>query len=280
MTLEHKIDFAVIISAKKCNPNGDPLNCNMPRVDDEGFGIISDVCLKRKIRNRMQDMGCDILMQSDDRKDDDCNSVRDRILADDSLDKKVGKNKDPQIFRKQACEKWIDVRSFGTVFAFKSNDGISIGVRGSVSIGAAQTIEPISISTMQITKSLNLETDKKDPYKKESSTMGTKYIMDKGVYVAYGSITTQLAQKTGFTNSDAEVIKQSLLTMYENDASAARPSGSIYVSEVYWWEHNCAVGQYPPHKVHQSLIITPEEEFPYYSVKINPLKGLTPEILS
>ena len=150
-----------------------------------------------------------------------------------------------------ACKEWIDVRSFGQVFAFKGSGGkgVSVGVRGPVSIHTATSIDPIDITSMQITKSVNSEPGKE----KGSDTMGMKHRVDFGVYVFYGSINTQLAEKTGFTNEDARKIKEALVTLFENDASSARPDGSMEVHKVYWWEHNSKLGQYSSAKVHRLL---------------------------
>ena len=149
--LENKIDFVALISVTNANCNGDPLNGNRPRTDYNGMGEISDVCIKRKLRNRMQDMGYAIFVQSDDRCDDGCKSLSDRAAA---ATKGI---KDRSIYAQTACEKWMDVRSFGQVFAFKSTDknGVSVGVRGPVSIHQAGSISPVEIEEMQITKSVN-----------------------------------------------------------------------------------------------------------------------------
>ena len=197
-TLSNKIDFAVVMTVRKANPNGDPLNGNRPREDFDGFGEISDVCIKRKLRNRLQDMGERIFVQSSDRCDDGAKSLHDRASNTESL-KKAGK--DSVKFAAAACAEWIDVRAFGQVFAFKG-DSVSIGVRGPVSIRTAETITPIDISTMQITKSVNGET--KDT--KASDTMGSKNRVEFGLYVCYGSINPQLAEKTGFSEEDAQKI--------------------------------------------------------------------------
>lgn len=270
MSLTNKIDFAVIFSVKKANPNGDPLNGNRPRIDYDGFGEVSDVCLKRKIRNRLQDMGEQILVQSDDRRNDDCRSIKDRVDSNADL-KKAGK--DDKEFIRIACETWFDVRAFGQVFAFvktkakdtndkKEDDGVSIGVRGPVSIHSAVSSDVVDVSTMQIVKSVNLEINKKDPGKKSSDTMGQKHRVDFGIYSTFGSINTQLAEKTGFSDDDAEKILEALKSLFENDASSARPDGSMEVLKVYWWKHNCATGQYSSAKVHRTLSVTVNEREP------------------
>lgn len=248
---ENKIDFAVVFGVKNANPNGDPLNGNRPRENYEGYGEVSDVCLKRKIRNRLQDMEQEIFVQSDERRKDEYKSLSERASNAPEL-KAAGKDKDA--YALAACAKWIDVRSFGQVFAFKNDkkgDGVSVGVRGPVSIQSAISLEPIEIETMQITKSVNSEPKEG----KSSDTMGMKHTVQKGTYVTYGSINCQLAEKTNFSAEDAELIRQALITLFENDCSSARPDGSMEVLKVIWWQHNCKAGQYSSAKVHRTLKI-------------------------
>jgi len=277
----NKIDFAVIISAKNANPNGDPLNGNRPRENYDGYGEISDVCIKRKIRNRLQDMGEEIFVQSDERRADGFRSLKDR--ADGCKELKES-SKDKEQYARIACNKWIDVRSFGQVFAFKKGEddnSVSIGIRGPVSIHTAVSVSPIEISSMQITKSVNSETQK-DPDKKSPDTMGMKHRVEFGVYVIYGSINTQLAAKTGFSQADSDLIKKTLITLFDNDCSSARPDGSMEVCKLYWWKHSTQMGQYSSAKVHRSLKIVPKVEIPKsiddYNISCENLEGLTPEI--
>lgn len=279
--LTHKIDFAVVLSVRNANPNGDPLNGNRPRQNYEGKGEISDVCLKRKIRNRLQDMGESILVQSDDRRTDSFRSIKDRVEANaDAQEFMKGKKKNAELFAKAACESWLDVRGFGQVFAFPgSNDAVSIGVRGPVSLHTAVSLDPIDISSLQITKSVNLTTSN-DPDKRGSDTMGMKHRVDFGVYVTKGSINVQLAERTGFSYEDALKIREALISLFENDTSSARPDGSMEVHRVYWWEHGSKLGQYSSAKVHRSLeisvkegIVTPND-FKDYEIKVHPLEGL------
>lgn len=281
--LNHKIDFALVITVHHANPNGDPLNGNRPRETYEGYGEISDVCLKRKIRNRMMDLGAPVFVQSDDRCNDGFKSLKDRADAVPELKKE----KDPSVYAKVACEKWLDVRSFGQVFAFSNKggesskgDGVSVGVRGPVSIHPAFSVDPIEPFTLQITKSVNSVSGAK----KSSDTMGMKHRVDFGVYTTYGSINCQLAEKTGFSEEDAAILKQALLTLFENDASSARPDGSMEVVRLYWWEHNCKSGQYSAAKVHRSLHVHLKENVvaPHsiddYTITCDELDGLTPEV--
>lgn len=276
-TLNHKIDFALVLSVRHANPNGDPLNGNRPRETYEGYGEISDVCLKRKIRNRMMDLGAPVFVQSNDRCIDSCKSLKDRADSIPALKKE----KDADVYAKVACQTWLDVRSFGQVFAFKNGgeaDGVSIGVRGPVSIHPAFSVDPVEISSLQITKSVNGVSGAK----KSSDTMGMKHRVDFGVYTTFGSINCQLAEKTGFTQEDADLIKQALLTLFENDTSSARPDGSMEVIRLYWWEHNCKSGQYSSAKVHRCLHVKSTCEIPHsaedYEITCDELDGLTPEV--
>lgn len=278
-TLDHKIDFAVILSVTKANPNGDPLNGNRPRQNYDGHGEISDVAIKRKIRNRLMDMGESVFVQSDDRKVDSFKSLRERADAHPDLAKMLkSKKADADRFAAIACQEWIDVRSFGQVFAFKGSE-VSVGIRGPVSIHTATSVDPIDIVSTQITKSVNSVTGDK----RSSDTMGMKHRVDFGVYVFKGSINTQLAEKTGFTNEDAEKIKLALITLFENDSSSARPEGSMEVHQVYWWNHLSKLGQYSSAKVHRSLKIHAKTDSPKsfddYTVELEKLDSLNVEVI-
>jgi CRISPR-associated protein Csd2 len=278
-TLDHKIDFAVVLSVTKANPNGDPLNGNRPRQNYDGYGEISDVAIKRKIRNRLLDMGEKVFVQSDDRKVDSFGSLRERAEAHPELAKLLkAKNPSSDEFARIACQEWIDVRSFGQVFAFKGNE-LSVGIRGPVSIHTATSVDPIDIVSMQITKSVNSIPGEK----RGSDTMGMKHRVDFGVYVFKGSINTQLAEKTGFSNEDAEKIKEALITLFENDSSSARPEGSMEVHKVYWWKHNSKLGQYSSAKVHRSLKIQSRTDTPRsiddYLIELEELDGLHVEVI-
>lgn len=252
MSTKYKYDFAVILRVTNANPNGDPLNGNRPRTNYENFGEISDVCIKRKIRNRLMTMGESILVQSLDNSVDEHKSIKSRINACKELDMK-----DASKFKKQACEKWFDVRAFGQIFPFKGKskgEGVSIPVRGPVSIHTAFSLEPVSITSTQITKSTNLEDTTNG--KRGSDTMGMKHRVDHGVYTFYGSINSQLASDetgTGFTDTDAPKLKEALRTLFEDDASSARPDGSMEVLKVIWWAHSCPSGDISSAKVHNSI---------------------------
>lgn len=150
----NKVDFALIISVRNCNPNGDPINGNRPRQNLEGYGEISDVCLKRKIRNRLQYMGENILNISADRVSDGYYSVKARLAQDADVSDKIKKMNVPEI-EKICCEKWMDVRAFG------------------------QVLDIVDIQDVELARSTNINTNS---YTKDSSTFGTKYIVPKGVW--------------------------------------------------------------------------------------------------
>ncbi len=283
--LRNKIDFAVIISVTNANANGDPLNGNMPRTTYDGYGEISDVCIKRKIRNRLMDMGETIFVQSDDKKNDNYNSLRERAKANAAL-VAAEKSKNDEEFARIACGSWIDVRSFGQVFAFKGEKddkedkkgGVSIGIRGPVSIHPAFSKDIVIITSTQITKSVNNEPN--DKAKKSSDTMGMKHRVDFGVYLIKGSINVQLAEKTGFTEEDSEKVKEALRTLFINDCSSARPDGSMVVHKLYWWTHNNKIGQYSSSKVHNCVHIERKVECEQptliedYKISVQNLEGL------
>jgi CRISPR-associated protein Csd2 len=279
-TLTKKIDFGVIVNVTNANPNGDPLNGNRPRVTYDGYGEISDVCIKRKIRNRLLEMGREVFVQSDDYRFDDYPSLRKR--AEGELKEFM---KDKEKFRTEACKKWIDVRAFGQVFAYdgaKKGQGVSIGVRGPVTIQAAFSVYPINTTSIQITKSVSGEGD---GTKKASDTMGMKHRVDHGLYVFYGSMNPQLASLTGFTDQDAEDIKRALVNLFENDASSARPEGSMEVVQVVWWEHPNLTGKYPSAKVHRSLSVNVKDgvvepkRLADYEIHLDELEELRTEVI-
>lgn len=280
--LNNKIDFAIVFTVDKANPNGDPLNGNRPRQDFNGHGEVSDVAIKRKLRNRLQDEGEAILVQADERRTDAFRSIRDRVASIPELEKILKDAKgDVYLAETIASKTWYDVRAFGQVFAFKG-DKLSLGIRGPVSIHTATSIDPVDVTSMQITKSVNSTTNTKDPSQKTSDTMGMKHRVDFGVYIFKGSINPQLAERTGFTEADATKLKEALKTLFVNDASSARPDGSMEVNKLFWWEHNSKLGQYSSAKVHRSVKVEKiNDHFPpsieNYEIKVESLEGLVVE---
>lgn len=278
--LEHKIDFMVTVEVREANANGDPLSGNMPRTNAKGYGLMSDVSIKRKIRNRMQDMGQSIFVQANERIEDEFRSLENRFSA--QFDKN---DKDDDIERR-ANELWLDVRSFGQVFTYLKK---SIGVRGPVSISMAKSLEPVVISSLQITRSTNGMEPKGDS-SRSSDTMGTKHFVDYGIYVIKGSINAHFAEKTGFSEEDADIIKQALVSLFENDASSARPEGSMRVREVFWFTHSSKLGNVSSARVFDLLVFdmeTPDKDrYEAYGIHLDEeklaayqAKGLTVEVL-
>jgi len=269
MTLTKKIDFAIIIGVKNANPNGDPLNGNRPRQNYDGHGEISDVCIKRKLRNRLLDDGQAILVQSDDYRTDEHRSIKSRY---DAATKGLSKSDGAEQRATFACQTWFDVRAFGQVLAGVDSTNASIAIRGPVSVQSAFSIDPVDISSMQITKSVNLDTNKKDPSMKSGDTMGMKHRVERGVYLTYGSINRQLAEKTGFTDEDAQMLKSAMLNLFENDESSARPAGSMEVIKVIWWTHGNVV--LSSAKVHRSLEVNADGTY-----SLSSLEGIAVEEL-
>ena len=248
--LQNRIDFCVIISVDGANPNGDPATMSWyPRVLYDGHGEISDVCLKRKIRNRLQDMGEEIFVQEDSRIDDGYRSLKERILNFDDF-KNEYRNKKPD-FKKiydSTCKKWIDIRTFGQVFPFKgAGNNLSTNVRGCMSLWGATSLDVIDVQEIISIKSTNL--NETEEGRKDSASFFHRYMVHKAAYVTYGSIYCQLAEKNNFTEEDAEKI-----------------------------HHNCKTGQYPQIKVFKTLDIQPQKEYPFFTVTETPLPDLTPEV--
>ena len=315
ITLQHKIDFAVVLRVKNANPNGDPLNGNRPRTDYSGHGEISDVCLKRKMRDRLMEAGHNIFVQSDDRNKDGMKSLRERAEHEEfglgkqafaltgrkakkpkkgAVDEEAAKEAPDESTQKDetitaACAKWFDVRTFGNLFAWKGGEskrrvdsenagssddsfssGVSIGIRGPVTVHSAFSLKPVDVTSTQITKSVSGEGDGS---KRGSDTMGMKHRIDSAVYVFYGSMNPQLAVRTGFSDDDAEAIKAVLPKLFENDASSARPEGSMEVLKVLWWKQ-LRPGKYSSAKVHASLHMNEDGSGSY---TLGQLDGLAPE---
>jgi len=191
-------------------------------------------------------MGYPIFVQAKDRIDDNMNSLEERFDAEF----KKGKISDDEVSR-ISCEKWMDVRSFGQVITFQKR---SIGIRGPVSITLTKSLSPVDIVSMQITRSTN-GMKVKEGDSRSSDTMGMKHFVDFGVYKVKGSINTYFAEKTGFTDKDAEIIKEALRSLFVNDASSARPEGSMEVKRLYWFTHPSKIGLVSSAKIHELVKI-------------------------
>lgn len=282
--LKGKIDFELLVSVDHANPNGDMNTLNRPRVDNDNYGMITDTCIKRKIRNRLQDMGYPILIKADSRVDDKMYSIESRLEANPKIKAVREKKKQlsaadmQELLAETACKEWVDVRMFGAVYAKK---GANFHLTGPVTLRIAKSVEPIEIEELKITKSTNgsepgKNGETKDPGEEDINEgddifaektpgddkgnksgmspdrIGDKFFVRYGVYVIRGSVNMNRAEKTGFSQEDAELLKQALLTLFENDDSSARPAGSMEVKQLYWWQHE-NVPSIPTSKIHDSV---------------------------
>lgn len=258
----NKVDFIMTFTVENANGNGDPLAENRPRVDSNGLGEVSDVCLKRKIRNRLQDNKNAIFVQSKERADDGCTSLQKRY--EKYFDAKMSDEEVEKGFN----EKWLDVRAFGQVITY---DKRSIGIRGPISIGIAKSLDPVTIEDMQITKSVN-GMEPKNSSDRAADTMGMKHFVEFGTYMVQGAVNAYFAEKTGFNEKDLEEFKKALKTIFVNDASSARPDGSMEVKEIFWFEHSCKVGNVSSAKIKSLIKWDKEKEhncYEDYNIRID-----------
>lgn len=258
----NKVDFIMTFTVENANGNGDPLAENRPRVDSNGLGEVSDVCLKRKIRNRLQDNKNAIFVQSKERADDGCTSLQKRY--EKYFDAKMSDEEVEKGFN----EKWLDVRAFGQVITY---DKRSIGIRGPISIGIAKSLDPVTIEDMQITKSVN-GMEPKNSSDRTADTMGMKHFVEFGTYMVQGAVNAYFAEKTGFDEKDLEEFKKALKTIFVNDASSARPDGSMEVKEIFWFEHSCKVGNVSSAKIKSLIKWDKEKEhncYEDYNIRID-----------
>lgn len=271
-----QIDFVLLIEVDYANPNGDgrPENGNRPRQGFmSGYGEISDVCIKRKIRNRLQAMGESIFIQPRYNQTDEYQSLNDRFLGNIDI------TDCPAAICENACEKWLDVRLFGHTVTYTKSP---IGIRGAVTIRPAISISPIDIEgrvTTRCTNSMNPKKSVKDAsgYILASDTLFERFYVLHGMYKLCGSINMQLCQKNGVSLEDIEKLKYALKTLYLNDESSNRPNGSIYIYRMFWFEQKeqlrCSAA-----KVQRSVKVTPLVEIPRseedYRVEVTPLDGV------
>ena len=259
--LAHRIDFMAFISVSGANPNGDPRRSGIPRTDASGCGVISAVCIKRKLRDRLAEMGENIFISPPEYPGDD-------------LAKRAASLPKGYDYTKRACEKWFDVRCFGQVFAFP---GIKApGIKGAVTIQQAVSLHPVEIIQTSITRCI--AGSQNSPAGSVGFVSSVKY----GLYVLKGSVNAYAAEKTGFSHKDCEKLRQAIIHIFDNDSSAARPAGSMELNRLYWWEHNTAVGDYSPARVFGTVraeLLSPEPLcFEDYRLIYDPLPGLLPEI--
>lgn len=270
----NRYDFVYIFDVKDANPNGDPDAGNLPRVDPEtGHGLITDVCLKRKIRNfvaltREQRPGHRIYFGE--------KAVLNRLHAEayEDIGEKPESKKLPKDAQKALeltrfmCKNFWDIRAFGAVMTTEVNCG---QVRGPVQLSFARSVEPIVTLEHSITRSS--VTNERDLEKER--TMGRKFTVPYAVYVAHGFVNPFLAAQTGFDHDDLELLWESLRHAFQFDQSAARPAGSMAPRQLIVFEHSSSLGNAPSHALFDAVTVArrPEAEvardFSAYDIQFN-----------
>ena len=283
--IKNRYEFMVLVEAVMCNPNGDPDMGNLPRQDMEtALGIITDVAIKRRIRNYVQDAekGLDILMQSGKNLNRDIAEAVMAATGKETL-KGVKKGEKSEQSQNWLCKKYWDVRTFGGVMATGRNAG---QIKGAVQVGMATSVDPITVEDMNITRMCITEQDfdtlkefddyssKIDEDKKR--TMGNKKVVPYGLYVVKGSISASLAEKNGFTEEDLEMLWESILQMYNHDVSSSKTGMSV-VSPLIIFKHvgtqhknnaddklrEAKLGCAPAHLLYNLLSIKKKENIEY-----------------
>ena len=245
--IENRYEFVMLFDVENGNPNGDPDAGNLPRIDSEtAHGIVTDVCLKRKIRNFVEiykdgEPSYNILMKSDRSLNSKFTAAYDAC----GLEKKnKGKNPDDvEKARKYMCENYFDVRTFGAVMS-TGDDPCGI-VRGPVQINFAKSLDPVFEQDITITRQA-ITTDADFNDKGKRTEMGKKHYVPYGLYRAEGYVSAMLAQKvTGFSEDDLELLWTAIINMFEHDRSAAR--GKMCMRKLYVFKHSNALGNCPAH---------------------------------
>lgn len=281
--ISNRYDFVLYFDVKNGNPNGDPDAGNLPRIDPEtGKGIVSDVCLKRKIRNYVD------LVKGESIDDPDTSEgekgykiyVQEAAVLNNRNkkayvhydmkpeSKKLPKNKEDQIkVTKFMCDNFFDIRAFGAVMTTEINCG---QVRGPVQLCFAESVDRVMPMDMSITRMA--VTNEKDIEKEK--TMGRKQYIPYGLYRVEGFISASLAEKTGFSNADLSLLRQALMTMFENDHSAAR--GLMSSRELVMFKHESKLGNAPAYKLFDTVsakrLIPNEQEarsFSDYKIEVD-----------
>ncbi len=274
MTIKNRYEFVYLFDVTNGNPNGDPDAGNMPRLDPESSkGLVTDVCLKRKLRNYIEmteegSQGYEIYVK----EKSGLNNQNKR--AYEALEIKPVKKKLPNEEEKARaitawmCANFFDVRAFGAVMTTEINSG---QVRGPVQLAFAKSIDPIipleiSITRMAVTNEKDLEKER---------TMGRKHIVPYGLYRVHGFVSAKLAEKTGFSDADLEKIWQGLERMFEHDRSAAR--GEMVARRLIVFKHKDTLGNMPSHKLFDRVVVkrkkgeenTPATSFADYSIEVS-----------
>lgn len=277
MSLSNRYDFVLLFDVQNGNPNGDPDAGNLPRVDAEtGLGLVTDVCLKRKIRNYVglahsEEPPFDIYVKEKAILNQQHEKAYKAIGAEDELksDKKRKGGDKVAEARDWMCQNFFDVRTFGAVMS----TGINCGqVRGPVQMTFARSIEPVVTLEHSITRmavATEKEAEKQDG---DNRTMGRKFTIPYGLYRSHGFISAHLAQQTGFGEKDLALLWQSLSQMFEHDRSAAR--GEMAARGLYVFKHDGALGNAPAHQLFDRITVDrttegPARNFTDFKVQVN-----------
>ena len=285
--IKNRYEFVVLFDVENGNPNGDPDSGNMPRIDPEsGLGLVTDVCLKRKIRNYVETVkedakGYKIYIKEDvplNRSDREaCESLGITETEDkkvtEALKKLKKSDKDVDIkLRDYMCDNFYDIRTFGAVMTTFVKGNLNCGqVRGPVQLGFARSIDPIVSQEVTITRvAITTEKDAEN----KSTEMGRKNIVPYGLYRVEGYISANLARKvTGFSEEDLDLLWEAIINMFENDHSAAR--GKMAVRELIVFKHSKELGDCPAYKLFDAVEVRKKEEIEYprkyqdYTVQIH-----------
>lgn len=266
--IKNRYEFVVLFDVENGNPNGDPDAGNMPRIDPEtGYGLVTDVCLKRKIRNYVEtvkedETGYGIYIKENiplNRSD----SRAYEYLGVDGKTAKELKKKDPKAdikIRDFMCQNFYDIRTFGAVMTTFVKASLNCGqVRGPVQIGFARSIDPIISQEVTITR-VAITTE--DDAANKSTEMGRKSIVPYALYRAEGYISANLARKvTGFSEDDLELLWEAIINMFEHDHSAAR--GKMAVRELIVFKHSKELGDCPAYKLFDAIEVSKKEDVVY-----------------
>ena len=243
--LRNRIDFVYIFDVQDGNPNGDPDAGNLPRVDAEtGMGLVTDVCLKRKVRNYVQVANCcsdgyDIFIK----EKAVLNTLIDAAHDEESVKQAAEKDKTAEA-RTVMCRKYFDIRSFGAVMSMGKNAG---QVRGPIQFTFARSVDPIAAMEHSITRMAVATEEEAKKQKGDNRTMGRKATVPYGLYICHGFISANLAQQTGFTEEDLALFWDALKNMFDVDRSAAR--GLMSAQKLIVFKHDSMLGNAPANKL-------------------------------
>ena len=251
--MNNRYDFVYLFDCKDGNPNGDPDAANSPRIDPQDMrGLVSDVCIKRKIRNfallaKERAAGYDIFVQQGSVLNEAIQKAHTELGHDVDGKKKTADRKQVQSARAEMCKRYFDVRTFGAVMSTGSNAG---QVRGPVQISFSRSIDPILPLDLSITRMAATESKDADA---PNQTMGRKNLIPYGLYCCQGYISAHLARETGFNDADLELLWQSLTQMFDHDRSASR--GTMAPQKLIVFKHDSALGNAPAHKLFERVTV-------------------------